>query len=36
MNPLNRDEVWQLLCQYTEADYLRKHHLAVEAAMKEG
>ena len=34
MNPLNRDEVWQLLCQYTEADYLRKHHLAVEAAMK--
>ncbi len=34
MNPLNRDEVWQLLCQYTQADYLRKHHLAVEAAMK--
>jgi len=34
MNPNNRDEVWQLLCQYTEADYLRKHHLAVEAAMK--
>ncbi|MDE3092002.1 MAG: HAD family hydrolase [Chloroflexota bacterium] len=34
MNPLNRNEVWQLLCQYTEADYLRKHHLAVEAAMK--
>ncbi len=34
MNPNNRDEVWQLLCQYTQADYLRKHHLAVEAAMK--
>ncbi|HEX7592746.1 MAG TPA: HAD family hydrolase [Anaerolineae bacterium] len=34
MNPNNRTEVWQLLCQYTEADYLRKHHLAVEAAMK--
>ncbi len=34
MNPLNRDEVWQLLCEYTQADYLRKHHLAVEAAMK--
>ncbi len=34
MDPLNRDEVWQLLSQYTEADYLRKHHLAVEAAMR--
>jgi predicted hydrolase (HD superfamily) len=34
MNPLNREQVWELLCQYTEADYLRKHHLAVEAAMK--
>ncbi len=34
MDPLNREQVWQLLCQYTEADYLRKHHLAVEAAMK--
>ncbi len=34
MNPLNRDEVWQLLTEYTQADYLRKHHLAVEAAMK--
>ncbi|MBI4790001.1 MAG: HAD family hydrolase [Chloroflexi bacterium] len=34
MNHLNRDDVWQLLSQYTEADYLRKHHLAVEAAMK--
>ncbi len=34
MNYLNRDEVWQLLCQYTTQDYLRNHHLAVEAAMK--
>ncbi len=34
MDPLSRDEVWQLLTQYTEADYLRKHHLAVEAAMR--
>ncbi len=34
MNHLNRAEVWQLLCEYTQADYLRKHHLAVEAAMK--
>jgi predicted hydrolase (HD superfamily) len=34
MNPLNRDEVWQLLCQYTTTDQLRKHHLAVEAAMR--
>jgi predicted hydrolase (HD superfamily) len=34
MDPLNRTEVWQLLCEYTTQDYLRKHHLAVEAAMK--
>jgi predicted hydrolase (HD superfamily) len=34
MNPLNRDDVWQLLCEYTTQDYLRKHHLAVEATMK--
>lgn len=34
MNPYIRADVWQLLCQYTEQDYLRKHHLAVEAAMK--
>ncbi len=34
MDPLNREEVWQTLCQYTQADYLRKHHLAVEAAMR--
>ena len=34
MNPLNRNDVWQLLCQYTESDLLRKHCFAVEAAMK--
>lgn len=34
MNPNNRDEMWQLLCQYTESDLLRKHSLAVEAAMR--
>lgn len=34
MDYLNRDQVWQVLCEYTQADYLRKHHLAVEAAMK--
>jgi putative nucleotidyltransferase with HDIG domain len=34
MNPLNRSDIWQLLCQYTESDLLRKHCLAVEAAMK--
>lgn len=34
MDPRNRAEVWDLLCQYTKADYLRKHHLAVEACMK--
>jgi putative nucleotidyltransferase with HDIG domain len=30
----NRSEVWNLLCEYTGTDYLRKHHLAVEAAMR--
>ncbi len=34
MNPNNREDIWNLLCEYTQADYLRKHHLAVEAAMK--
>lgn len=34
MDYLNRDQVWEVLCEYTQADYLRKHHLAVEAAMK--
>lgn len=34
MDYKNRDDVWKLLCEYTTQDYLRKHHLAVEAAMK--
>lgn len=34
MNPNNRDDMWQLLCRYTESDLLRKHCLAVEAAMR--
>jgi predicted hydrolase (HD superfamily) len=34
MNPYNRSDVWDLLCQYTQSDQLRKHHLAVEAAMR--
>ncbi len=29
-----RDEAWDLLCQYTEKEGLRKHALAVEAAMR--
>lgn len=29
-----RAEAWQLLCQYTEKEALRKHALAVEAAMR--
>jgi putative nucleotidyltransferase with HDIG domain len=30
----DRDTVWQLLCQYTEKEGLRKHALAVEASMR--
>jgi putative nucleotidyltransferase with HDIG domain len=30
----SRDDIWQLVCQYTESEQLRKHMLAVEAAMK--
>lgn len=30
----NRDEAWDLLCEYTGTDSLRKHALAVEAAMR--
>jgi putative nucleotidyltransferase with HDIG domain len=29
-----RDEAWDLLCQYTEKEGLRKHALSVEAAMR--
>jgi len=30
----SRDEAWDLLCQYTEKEGLRKHALSVEAAMR--
>ena len=30
----NRDDSWELLCEYTKGDSLRKHALAVEAAMR--
>jgi putative nucleotidyltransferase with HDIG domain len=30
----NRDEAWELVCEWTESDSLRKHMLAVEAAVR--
>ena len=30
----SRDEAWELLCEYTKGDSLRKHALAVETAMR--
>jgi predicted hydrolase (HD superfamily) len=30
----DRNEAWELLCEYTEGDSLRKHALSVEAAMR--
>jgi putative nucleotidyltransferase with HDIG domain len=32
---MNREEAWDLLCEYTKSDSLRKHGLAVEAAMRQ-
>lgn len=34
MDIRSRADIWQLVCQYTESEQLRKHMLAVEAAMK--
>jgi putative nucleotidyltransferase with HDIG domain len=31
---LDRESAWQLVCEYTSGDSLRKHMLAVEAAMR--
>ncbi len=30
----DRSDAWELLCEYTKGDSLRKHALAVEAAMR--
>src|SRR2546425_13151946 len=32
--PMNREDAWEILCEYTKTEPLRKHALAVEAAMK--
>jgi putative nucleotidyltransferase with HDIG domain len=31
---VNREDAWELMCEWTESDSLRKHMLAVEAAMR--
>ena len=31
---MNREEAWELLCEWTRSDSLRKHMLAVEASMR--
>ena len=30
----SRDQAWELVCEWTESDSLRKHMLGVEAAMR--
>src|SRR3954469_8164210 len=32
--PLTREQAWELFCEWTESPSLRKHVLAVEAAMR--
>ena len=32
--PVSRDDAWRLFCDWTQSDSLRKHVLAVEAAMR--
>lgn len=34
MDAISRDTAWNLFCEWTESDSLRKHALAVEAAMR--
>lgn len=34
MQSISREKAWELLCRYTETESLRKHGLAVEAAMR--
>src|ERR671918_2718207 len=34
MEAISRDAAWDLFCEWTESDSLRKHALAVEAAMR--
>jgi len=34
MDAISRDDAWRLFCEWTESDSLRKHALAVEAAMR--
>lgn len=31
---MNREQAWELVCEYTETPHLRRHMLAVEAAMR--
>ena len=34
MDEISRDDAWELFCEWTESDSLRKHALAVEASMR--